>query len=160
MPMFWSKKSKAEKNYAENPAPTAKNMPGKQGKKQFKPDTKVSRAPKILSKTIVPKTPAKNVIALPSGSFSGATGAIIRPRITEKSGLLSQSGVYTFEVGREANKQSISKAVKALYKVIPVKIAVLNSPAKNVFVKGRRGKVSGFRKAMVTLKKGDKIDFV
>jgi large subunit ribosomal protein L23 len=73
---------------------------------------------------------------------------------------LSQSGVYTFEVGREANKQSISKAVKALYKVIPVKIAVLNSPAKNVFVKGRRGKVSGFRKAMVTLKKGDKIDFV
>jgi len=85
---------------------------------------------------------------------------IIRPRITEKSGLLSQTGVYTFEVAKFANKNSIAKAVTALYKVVPVKVAVINLPGKNVFVRGKRGFVTGTRKALVTLKKGDKIDFV
>jgi large subunit ribosomal protein L23 len=80
--------------------------------------------------------------------------------VTEKSGLLSQGGVYTFEVTASANKSTIAGAVKALYKVTPVKIAIVNSPAKKVFVRGRRGVVSGVRKALVTLKKGDKIDFV
>jgi large subunit ribosomal protein L23 len=98
--------------------------------------------------------------ALPSGAFSIAAGAIIRPRVTEKSGILSQSGMYTFEVMRDANKHSIAKAVKALYKVTPVKVAVLNSPAKKVFLRGKSGHVPGFRKAVVTLKAGDKIDFV
>lgn len=91
---------------------------------------------------------------------SNPTSVIIRPRITEKSGLLSQSGVYTFEVTKNANKTSISKAVTALYKVTPVKIAILNTSAKNVFVKGRRGTVGGIKKAVITVKKGEKIDFV
>jgi large subunit ribosomal protein L23 len=85
---------------------------------------------------------------------------ILRPRITEKSGVLSQTGVYTFEVTKGANKNSVALAVKALYKVTPVKVAMLNNPARNVFIRGRRGVVPGVRKAMVTLKKGDKIDFV
>ena len=74
--------------------------------------------------------------------------------------MLSQIGVYTFEVTKFANKSSISQAVKALYKVTPVKIAIANLPARNVFVKGRRGVVAGVRKALVTLKAGEKIEFV
>ena len=85
---------------------------------------------------------------------------IIRPRITEKSGIASQSGVYTFVVARDANKPTIAAAVKALYKVTPVKIGVINVPSKSVFVRGKPGVVPGIRKAVVTLKKGDKIDFV
>jgi large subunit ribosomal protein L23 len=80
--------------------------------------------------------------------------------VTEKSGLLSQNGVYTFEVTRNSNKAMVAKAVRALYKVTPVKIAMINTPMKNVFVKGRKGTVSGMKKAMITLKKGEKIDFV
>ncbi len=110
------------------------------------------------SKTLITK-PAK-VITVPVTSFTNVSEAIIRPRVTEKSGILSQSGRYTFEVEKFANKQAISNAVNALYKVRPIKVTVLNTPIKNVFIKGRRGQVSGIRKAIVTLKKGDKIDFV
>lgn len=108
--------------------------------------------------TLITK-PAK-AITVPMTNFTNTSEAILRPRITEKSGILSQSGRYTFEVERNANKQSISNAVNALYKVRPIKVTVLNTPIKNVFIKGRRGTVSGIRKAIVTLKKGDKIDFV
>ncbi len=91
---------------------------------------------------------------------NSATSAIIRPHITEKSGLLSQNGVYTFVITAKANKNSIGKAIKTLYKVTPVKIALLNNPSRKVFVRGKIGSVPGLRKAVVTVKKGEKIDFV
>ena len=124
-----------------------------------------------VATTKKPTTVAKSdkaVVAFSDKSVQGSnvTGissnvsSILRPRITEKSGLLSQMGVYTFEISRNSNKNSVASAVKALYKVVPVKIAILNNPSRNVFIRGRKGVVSGFRKALVTLKKGDKIDFV
>lgn len=85
---------------------------------------------------------------------------IIRPRITEKSGLLAQSGVYTFEVTGNATKANIAKAIAKLYKVTPVKVAIVNLPLRNVFVRGKKGTVSGVKKAMITVKKGEKIDFI
>ena len=105
---------------------------------------------------------ASKAVVIPTSNTINtlATSTIIRPHITEKSGLLSQGGVYTFVISAKANKDSISKAVKTLYKVTPVKIALINNPSKRVFVRGRRGLVSGIRKAVVTVKKGDKIEFV
>lgn len=86
---------------------------------------------------------------------------IIRPRITEKSGLMSESqNVYTFEVAMNATKHSVSQAIKALYKITPVKVSVVNLPAKKIFVRGKHGTKSAVKKALVYLKKGDKIDFV
>lgn len=116
------------------------------------------------AKPAVSKTTKTDMTVVVTGiSRSGAsasTSTIIRPRITEKSGMLSQNGTYTFEVSKKANKNSISNAIVSLYKVRPIKVSVINSPSKNVFVRGRKGVVSGVRKALVTLKKGDKIDFV
>ena len=119
-------------------------------------------APAKVTKTKAVKAAKVTVPAVISSApvVSSVTDVIIRPRITEKSGLLSQSGVYTFEVRKSANKNSIAQAIKALYKVTPVKIAVINTPNKEVFVRGHHGVVSGVRKALITLKKGDKIDFV
>mgnify|MGYP003351962988 CR=1 FL=1 len=88
------------------------------------------------------------------------TISIIRPMITEKSGILSQNGVYTFEIASDANKNTIASAIQSMYKVKPVKIAIINTPAQRVFVRGKRGVVSGIKKALVTVKKGDKIDFL
>ena len=102
---------------------------------------------------VVKKAPVEQV-------FVGDTAVIIRPRVTEKSGLLSQGNVYTFEVAVNANKNMIAKAVTSMYKVTPLKVAIINTPTRNVFIRGRKGKVSGIRKAMVTIKKGEKIDFV
>ena len=66
--------------------------------------------------------------------------------------------VYTFEVTKNATKDAVAKAVKTLYKVTPTKIRVINLPAKKVFVRGRKGTQSAVKKALVYLKKGDKID--
>ncbi len=84
---------------------------------------------------------------------------IIRPRITEKAGIAAQeNNVYAFEVSKTSTKDSISKAIKNLYKVTPLKIRVINLPAKKVFVRGRKGTQSAIKKALVFLKKGDKIE--
>lgn len=86
---------------------------------------------------------------------------IKKPRITEKSGIQAETtGVYTFEVTAEANKKNVAKAVKEIYKVTPVKVNMVTLPAKKVFSRGKLGVKSGVKKAVVYLKKGDKIEFV
>jgi large subunit ribosomal protein L23 len=86
---------------------------------------------------------------------------IKKPRITEKSGLQAEMrGVYTFEVTDKANKKNVAKAIKELYKVTPVKVNITNLPAKIIFSRGKTGRKSGIKKAVVYLKKGDKIEFV
>ena len=161
MAIFGFKKRKDEK--LQQSAVATKNVAAKTAKKHVVVPKKQEGGKKetvkeVDSKVLITK-PSKAVV-VPVGSFTNVSGAIIRPRVTEKSGLLSQDGRYTFEVQKDSNKKSISDAVNALYKVRPVKVTVINTPAKNVFVKGRKGTVAGIRKAIVTLKKGDKIDFV
>lgn len=85
---------------------------------------------------------------------------LLRPRITEKAGIMSEKlNVYTFEVSQDSTKHSIEKEVKALYKVTPIKVRIVNLHAKNVIVRGRPGRQSAVKKAFIYLKKGDKIDF-
>ncbi len=87
-------------------------------------------------------------------------GIVLRgPRITEKATIVAEQNVYTFNVAPTTTKPEIAKAIKALYDVTPVKIAVVNRGPRKVFVKGKLGTKSGVKKAMVYLKKGDKIDF-
>jgi large subunit ribosomal protein L23 len=81
-----------------------------------------------------------------------------RPRITEKASLKNEKGVYVFEIPQSSTKKDVEKAVKDLYKVVPVKVGVVNIPSKNVFVRGKRGVKSGYKKAYVYLKKGEKIE--
>lgn len=84
---------------------------------------------------------------------------ILRPRITEKAGTAHESmNVYTFEVAQNSTKHSIAKAVKTLYKVTPLKIRTISLPRKKVTNRGRIGMQSAVKKALVYLKKGDKID--
>ena len=84
-----------------------------------------------------------------------------KPRITEKAGIKSESqNVYTFEVTSCATKKTIGEAIKMIYKVTPIKINVVNLPAKKVTARGRIGVKSAVKKALVTLKNGDKIAFI
>ncbi|MES2436503.1 MAG: 50S ribosomal protein L23 [Patescibacteria group bacterium] len=85
---------------------------------------------------------------------------IKRPRITEKASVMSELGVYTFEVSSDSTKKTIAEAVKGLYNVTPVKVTVSSVPAKKVFVRGKWGIKKGAKKAYVFLKKGDTIEFV
>lgn len=122
--------------------------------------TKEKKSTKTINNERTVTVTEKKKISMPKGSFSNETDPIIRPHITEKSGLMSEKGKYTFEVKKDANKDAVAKAIKTLYKVTPINIGIINIPSKNVFVRGKKGTVSGIKKAIVTVKKGDKIEFV
>ena len=81
-----------------------------------------------------------------------------KPRISEKAALGADKGVYTFVVDAKANKIQIKKAIKQAYKVEPVKVTVTNTKGKKVLRRNGIGYKSGFKKAMVYLKKGETIE--
>lgn len=81
-------------------------------------------------------------------------------RVTEKATMLAGANVYTFNIATNANKVQIAKAIETLYKVKPTKVNIAQISEKNVVVKGRKGVKQGGKKAIVYLKKGDKIEFV
>jgi large subunit ribosomal protein L23 len=87
---------------------------------------------------------------------------IIRPIMTEKSDGLVTKGRYTFVVERTVNKIEVGKAIKALYGVQPVSVNTMVMPAKaknrNTRAGVIRGRVSAYKKAIVTLAEGDTID--
>lgn len=85
---------------------------------------------------------------------------IKRPRITEKAAILSGDGVYTFEIDPKATKIDVARAIKEIYKVVPVHVAISKLPAKKKIIRGKRGTTSAVKKAIVRLKKGDTIEFV
>ena len=83
-------------------------------------------------------------------------------RLSEKSNKLSSElNQYTFEVHRDANKHAIAEAVERTFKVTVRRVNVQNYRGKNKRSRqGRPSVGSDFRKAIVTLKSGDKIELV
>lgn len=83
---------------------------------------------------------------------------LVRPLVTEKSTALQQMGQYVFEVAKDANKLEVRKAVKAVYGVTATAIRVITVLGKPVRSRAGMSRRSSWRKAIVTLKKGDRID--
>ncbi len=81
------------------------------------------------------------------------------PRITEKSAINAERGVYTFNVTSNSNKNEIKKAIKMLYGVVPVSVSMTKIASKTVTRRGITSVKQGGKKAVVYLKKGDKITF-
>ena len=84
---------------------------------------------------------------------------IKKPWITEKSTTLTTSNQYVFLVKSGATKPEVKKAIHALYKVDVLAVNILNRAGKvKKSGRGIRGKTDGYRKAIVTIKEGQKID--
>jgi large subunit ribosomal protein L23 len=84
---------------------------------------------------------------------------IKKPWVTEKSTMLGERGKYVFIVQKRATKPEIKKAIKDIYKVDAVAVNVVNRPPKQKrFGAVMKGSQEGYRKAIVTLKAGQKID--
>lgn len=84
---------------------------------------------------------------------------VIRPRITEKAAVLSEtSNVFAFEVSKDATKPLVARAIKEIYKVTPLKVNIVKLPSKKVLAKGKKGSTKSVVKAYVYLNKGDKIE--
>jgi len=160
MPLFgFRTHKKYDKDFSQEKQ--IKGAPDKVAQKvKSSKDIKGTKESAIASKTQAVAAVKPTVMAIPSGISSSVTEAILRPRVTEKSGIMSQNGAYTFQVAKNANKQTVARAITTMYKVHPVKIAMINTPSRNTFTRGRKGQVPGIRKAIVTVKKGEKIDFV
>ena len=83
---------------------------------------------------------------------------ILSPIVTEKSTNLSSQNKVTFKVPNKANKNNLKKSIEKIFKVNVTKINIINKQARTKLTRGRKIKVSGYKKAIITLKKGQSID--
>ena len=83
---------------------------------------------------------------------------IISPHITEKATNISEQNKIVFKVHYKANKINLKKNIEKIFKVNVTKINIINKRSKIKITRGRKIKVAGFKKAIVTLKKGQNID--
>lgn len=90
------------------------------------------------------------------------TGIIFRPIVTEKMTNVQEKGLYAFQVDTRANKIEIARAVAKKFNVTVVNVRTMNYKGKTKSQMTRRGRFEGktshFKKAIVTLKEGDKIN--
>ena len=84
--------------------------------------------------------------------------SIRHPIITEKATILSEQNKTIFKVHENANKKIIKKNIEKLFKVNVIKINIINQKSKLKMRQGKKSFKSGFKKAIVTLKKGQSID--
>ena len=83
---------------------------------------------------------------------------IISPNVTEKSTALADFNKVVFKVHKGASKKSIIKSIEKIFKVNVIKINTINIKGKNKLVKNKKSFKPGYKKAVVTLKKGQSID--
>ena len=83
---------------------------------------------------------------------------IIAPFVTEKSTNLSEQNKIVFKVPSNTNKKSLKTSIEKIFKVNVTKINVINKQNRTKLTRGRKIKVSGYKKAIITLKKGQSID--
>ena len=83
---------------------------------------------------------------------------VLSPIITEKATSLSEFNKTVFKVNANATKDTIKKNIEKLFKVKIIKINIVNAKQKVKFKQGKMGKKPGFKKAIITLKKGQTID--
>ena len=83
---------------------------------------------------------------------------ILSPLVTEKTTNLSEQNKVVFKVLASANKKNLKKNIEKIFKVNVTKINIINKQNRTKLTRGKKIKVSGFKKAIITLKKGQSID--
>ena len=83
---------------------------------------------------------------------------IISPIVTEKSTNVSEQNKIIFKVHRKANKKNLKTNIEKIFKVNVTKINIINKKTRVKITRGKKVRVKGFKKAIITLKKGQNID--
>ena len=83
---------------------------------------------------------------------------ILSPMVTEKSTNMSEQNKIVFKVPTKANKINLKKNIEKIFKVNVTKINIINKKNRTKLARGKKVKVQGFKKAIITLKKGQSID--
>ncbi len=83
---------------------------------------------------------------------------ILSPVVTEKSTNMSEFNKVTFKVPLSSNKKSLKKSIEKLFKVNVTKVNIVNKKTRTKVSRGKKIKKKGYKKAIITLKKGQNID--
>ena len=83
---------------------------------------------------------------------------IISPVVTEKSTNLSEQNKIVFKVSNKLNKIILKKNIEKIFKVNVIKVNIINKQSRKKIAKGKKVKIQGYKKAIITLKKGQNID--
>mgnify|MGYP001189587854 CR=1 FL=1 len=83
---------------------------------------------------------------------------IISPLVTEKSTNLSEQNKIIFKVNPKANKKNLKKNIEKIFKVNVTKVNIINKKTRMKTTRGKKVRVKGYKKAIITLKKGQNID--
>lgn len=127
--------------FSKKPSASAKAAADKEDQEETKYE---------VAKSDAPKAAAVPTIQIPT--------VLVQPRISEKAAHLAQMNKYVFKVLPTANKVEVKKAVEGAYKVRVIQVNMVTNLGKNRTFSQRAGRTSRFKKAIVTLRKGDKIE--
>ena len=117
------------------------------------------KSPAVVSNSIETKVAEKvTPIVNTSNIVITPVSSILHPYVSEKATRMESMNQYMFKVPRTANKPEVKKAIQNRYKVAVVAVNMINMPSKKRTVGRHVGTKAGFRKAIVTLKKGDTIN--
>ena len=83
---------------------------------------------------------------------------ILFPIVTEKSTTMSDQNKIVFKVPNTSNKLNLKKNIEKIFKVNVVKVNIINKQTRKKIVRGKKVKIPGYKKAIITLKKGQSID--
>ena len=83
---------------------------------------------------------------------------ILSPIVTEKSTNLSEQNKIVFKVPVKANKKNLKTNIEKIFKVNVTKVNIINKQNRTKLTRGKKIRVSGYKKAIITLKKGQSID--
>jgi len=83
---------------------------------------------------------------------------ILSPIVTEKSTSQSEQNKVVFKVPNSSNKLILKKNIEKIFKVNVTKINIIRKKAKNKLTRGKKVRIKGYKKAIITLKKGQSID--
>ncbi|MEK7665648.1 MAG: 50S ribosomal protein L23 [Patescibacteria group bacterium] len=105
------------------------------------------------TKKVVPKKESKKIKLVREAT----TSVILQPLVTEKAARLSTLNTYVFRINRRATRVQVMEAFTDLYGVQPIRVNIINHRAEPVRFGRLTGKQTAWKKAMVTLPKGKKV---
>lgn len=141
-----------------------------------KADVKVEKDAKVVKKEVAQKSVAKKtevkiekkaekkteVKVEKKGVIKGGTDQaykiLVKPLITEKATELGALNKYVFEINPKMNKVEVKKAIRSIYNVDPIAVNIANFAGKKVRFGKVKGRRRAWKKAIITLRKGDKIE--
>ena len=123
-------------------------------KKEVKKDEKVQKEAVTLAPV------QKKEVNKDKKSLSQVYDVVSKPHISEKATTLGENSQYTFDVYQGANKNRVKDAVQRIYNVDVLSVNIINIPGKRRRLGRSIGFKKGYKKAIVTIKKDQKIEII